>query len=111
LGGGWCAHRGIPPSGMTRPRSSTIAPKALPCVGRAEATASASTWRSLDGRMGETGPSSPERALTPTGTRPVPCRLMSRTDDLMAALQQHLRGTAFAFMRTPKGFDIALDLA
>lgn len=35
---------------------------------------------------------------------------MSRTDDLMAAMQQHLRGTAFAFTRTQKGFDIALDL-
>ncbi len=35
---------------------------------------------------------------------------MSRTDDMMAALQQRLRGTAFAFRRTPKGFDIELDL-
>lgn len=36
---------------------------------------------------------------------------MSRTDDMMAAMQQHLRGTAFAFRRTPTGFDIELDLA
>lgn len=36
---------------------------------------------------------------------------MTRTDDMMAALQHHLRGTAFAFRRTPNGFDIELDLA
>ncbi|QEO09314.1 hypothetical protein [Protaetiibacter larvae] len=36
---------------------------------------------------------------------------MTRTDDLMVAMQRHLRGTAFTFARTPKGFDIDLDLA
>lgn len=35
---------------------------------------------------------------------------MSRTDDLMAAMQGHFRDTAFMFTRTAKGFDIALDL-
>ena len=35
---------------------------------------------------------------------------MSRTDSMMAAVQQHLRGTAFVFTRHAKGFDIALDL-
>lgn len=35
---------------------------------------------------------------------------MSRTDSMMAAVQQHLRGTAFVFTRHAKGFDISLDL-
>jgi len=36
---------------------------------------------------------------------------MTRTDDLMATMQRHLRGTAFVFSRTTKGFDIDVDLA
>ena len=36
---------------------------------------------------------------------------MTRTDDLMAMMQRHMRGTAFVFSRTPKGFTIDLDLA
>ena len=36
---------------------------------------------------------------------------MTRTDDLMATMQRHMRGTAFVFSRTAKGFDIDLDLA
>lgn len=36
---------------------------------------------------------------------------MTRTDDVLAATQRNLQGTAFAFSRTPHGFDIDLDLA
>lgn len=36
---------------------------------------------------------------------------MTRTDHLMATMQRHLRGTAFVFSRTAKGFDIDVDLA
>lgn len=36
---------------------------------------------------------------------------MTRTDDLMAMMQRHMRGTAFVFSRTPQGFTIDLDLA
>ncbi|QNO37892.1 hypothetical protein H4J02_02285 [Protaetiibacter sp. SSC-01] len=36
---------------------------------------------------------------------------MTRTDDLMAMMQRHMRGTAFVFSRTAKGFTIDLDLA
>lgn len=36
---------------------------------------------------------------------------MTRTDDLMAIMQRHMRGTAFVFSRTTKGFDIDVDLA
>jgi hypothetical protein len=36
---------------------------------------------------------------------------MTRTDDLMATMQRHMRGTAFVFSRTTKGFDIDVDLA
>lgn len=36
---------------------------------------------------------------------------MTRTDELMAAMQRHMSGTAFVFTRTAKGFDIDLDLA
>jgi hypothetical protein len=36
---------------------------------------------------------------------------MTRTDDLMAMMQRHMRGTAFVFTRTAKGFSIDLDLS
>jgi len=35
---------------------------------------------------------------------------MTRTDDLLATMQRHMRGTAFVFARTAKGFSIDLDL-
>jgi hypothetical protein len=36
---------------------------------------------------------------------------MTRTDDLMAMMQRHMRGTAFVFTRNAKGFSVDLDIA